>query len=522
MAATQILDRPTPACLEELSKAMSIRRHCNGYGQSESYPVVMSSISRASAPIQVPLSSSTSINRSQNTHPKKLEQSSKYKSKSLPVNSTNWVKLVQDTSSEILNNDINTVARETTADIHNVKMKTQNGISGFPRCHTINSETYRENQSIKGRYGHLGKPLSSYTNFIQDDKPLPKCSLRNVRSKRNFIHGTSDPSIDFLHRLSPNEVGLPYSCTSSEALSSDFELQPLAYDIVEESSSRQSPLAAELMNGLNAHKPPYDPLFADNPVAGSSIRQGVILQQSSRFLPMIDYFQEFMEERLIRWRPSESQFDNEASMNGRHPFQQLTDIPSKSDSSKRIFTSLRNWFISEKALTNDLENNISGIKGSSGPNCCADLSSSRSFSKQTAKNSKKVPKYGDFAAYLNNFNLKPNSSNSMLSVAHPSPALSHNASPDNVAITLTEEPAMIQELQYTPRALPLKDFELNYERKNMEQSSERQDQNGNEIINSMDEEIRDLIDGVDNFLSDCISNIWTCLQETSRCCFGCY
>lgn len=52
-----------------------------------------------------------------------------------------------------------------------------------------------------------------------------------------------------------------------------------------------------------------------------SIRQDVISSQNRQLFPLQDFFTNFVEERLVRWRPSDSQHNNELALQGRHPYQ---------------------------------------------------------------------------------------------------------------------------------------------------------------------------------------------------------
>ncbi|RLV93795.1 hypothetical protein JA1_002205 [Spathaspora sp. JA1] len=226
------------------------------------------------------------------------------------------------------------------------------------------------------------------------------------------------------------------------------------------SQETQIPYSDIELSILSPHQPPYEP-SNNPPTSADNMRARMERQQRRMGFPHADMFVEYTEERYRRFRPSDSQQNNEAVISGTHPYQ--SDKYDNNQENKsgflHMFTSWRKKTPEQQPL--DLE---PGLEGSSST----------------------TPTHFNIIKHL-----KPNTSRSIIL---PSPA------------TITQEPGLIPTPVYTPKAIPINEFPLNFEKQPGEDDIRR-----NQIINSLDDEVRDLIDGVDNFIVECFQGIWTVL-----------
>lgn len=152
-----------------------------------------------------------------------------------------------------------------------------------------------------------------------------------------------------------------------------------------------------------------------------------------------------MGSRYDRFRPTESQQNNDVVMNNLHPFQR----DDYGREPKLFFESVAAWFKSKSNVVQDLE-----------------------MQQQQQEEEEKSE------SLVNTLIINRENS----------------ASPHPV---------------YTPRGIPINEFVLNYSKpvddSNLGEETERR----TAIVNLFDEEVRDLVDGLDNFLTSCFDGIWT-------------
>lgn len=158
-------------------------------------------------------------------------------------------------------------------------------------------------------------------------------------------------------------------------------------------------------------------------------------------------FENYMQETLVRWRPSDSQQNVEASIDGNHPFHEHNFGVNSPVKASGFFY---NWFKSKREPPNDVE--------------------------------KQLP--------------------CQSTVSHP-PYINNNSSRSIPEGNGTMEIHSGDITNYTPRAIPFQEYELNYQRK----LSNGNEINNEQIYDSMDIDMMNLISGTDNFCCHCIGYI---------------
>lgn len=186
-----------------------------------------------------------------------------------------------------------------------------------------------------------------------------------------------------------------------------------------------------------------------------------------------DAFRECMEERLLRWKPTDSQHNAELILSGRHPYQakKFGVKSGVSGNSSSLFS--MNWFSSK---SKDTSTAFVTASTTPVPITCPQQPS---------------PNDPDIDHMLKQVHFNANSSNSIL----PATTIDSNA-----AILLTTGEELIH--PYTPNAIPLAGFQLNFNRCRNQQL----EGNGN-IYDSMNHDIIRILDGSDNFLTTCFQSI---------------
>lgn len=299
-------------------------------------------------------------------------------------------------------------------------------------------------------------------------------STTDIMDRRDF----PDYSI-YCIKLSPSIPKL------SSTESSTFDIPS------DEFHEQESPFEYPHLNSIisSIHEPPFDA------VKTPSIRND-LNSQVSLFLGR---FQNYMEERLIRWGPSDSQFNNQATVDGRHPYQINNFQTGEPEDS--IFRSFKNWLASP-----DQQETTQPISHHLPPQSPAPL----------------------LAKILAKLDLKPNSSNSILpnfevSRTHyePERGFNYNMDPktgnysrnkDNYAHSAPARFHDHTQLNYTPRAIPLSDFILTFEK-----TAQGHTVREHEILEGLDEDVQDLINGVDNFVMSFLCGAWDIMSSISCC-----
>ncbi|KAI5967303.1 hypothetical protein CANMA_003123 [Candida margitis] len=231
---------------------------------------------------------------------------------------------------------------------------------------------------------------------------------------------------------------LPITTSSSFEIPSPTHSDPLSTSLTPEVPSLVSP-----------HDPPYDAdLYCPQ---RASIRPRGTTSLFGR-----DIFDEYVGHRYDRFRPTESQQNNDVIMNNMHPFQRddYGVVP------KSFLESVASWF-KPRPVVHDLE-----------------MQQQR---EEEEEKSESLP---------------------------------------NTVIITREAGESSPHPVYTPRGIPINEFVLNYSKpvddSNLGEETERRAA----IVNSFDEEVRDLVDGSDNFLTSCFDGIWTFFNDSFDYCLN--
>ncbi|CAH2355090.1 hypothetical protein CLIB1423_21S01596 [[Candida] railenensis] len=238
------------------------------------------------------------------------------------------------------------------------------------------------------------------------------------------------------------------------------------------------------------HSPPYYNSTANDHTDyrtsfGRSIREAVILNRSQHHSPSpTSYFQSIMEERLTRWRPSDSHQSVDATMNGQHPYQirHFANRDTNSMVAVPFFVNIKEWWKTK----NDNTSSIAPIPD-------PDSHILPIFQQQTAS----------WTYNFSNFmkKIQPHTSDSLV-IERNSPKQ-----------FISAEPQSAKQLSYTPEAIPYKNFELNFEKRNQDCSTSARRVQQTEYE---DDETMNLIGVNENFLTNFIQTSWTCISSI-RC-----
>ncbi|RCK54633.1 hypothetical protein Cantr_04781 [Candida viswanathii] len=216
-------------------------------------------------------------------------------------------------------------------------------------------------------------------------------------------------------------------------------------------SISQSPYYSSVL--LSPHNPPYEPdLYSPHRHHHPPPPQQLALGG----------FNSFVEDRYSRFRPLDSQHNNDGVMSGMHPFQQENYGMPK----KNILVAFSNWFKPRRTPRLTVVGAPVGDGEGDGE---GEGEGEKSSSEDTIVISQ-----------------EPN---------------------DN-----TPQPV------YTPRGIPINEFPLNFNKENTEENSARRGGHNEDIIDSFDDDVRDLINGVDNFLISCLGGAWDLAKSTSDYC----
>lgn len=368
---------------------------------------------------------------------------------------------------------------------------------------------------------------STTTNSL--DTNSPQTDTLNTNNNRNLkpkspnlvvnkeINSTirSNGRIDSLSSFPTNQYNSQEYELQMDHLDLDYQLQDSSGSFeINSGDSPQllySPFLEQHPRIISNFNEPKDFINDNNELTGSNnIRKSLISQNS--LLPN-DSFQQYMEGRLIRWKPSDSQHNTEVVMEGRHPFNN-SNFGRKVSSSKLNRLSIFNWFSSNKVdidSETDLEKQNSQAEGYYTAN---PISNSPSDLMDRYGNNRNHDL--DVALKDISMNVKNSSSKSMLpqlnsSKPDPHPiayngqgqqqdyTFNDNTNSTGTIIHRTQQPTNIEDPVYTANAIPFSQYELNFNTKN---ERHHPDPEVN-IFDSLGHEVLELINGRDNFITSC-------------------
>lgn len=358
---------------------------------------------------------------------------------------------------------------------------------------TVNNGNSQRSEVLPSNQERSSRSICAPKSSVRSND-INKYPVQLIKSSCRETTTTTGSSCDFPCDVSHSTPG---NNNSNGREQSSFEIETHS---CESPDLGESPLPFDNVEDIisSPHRPPFE--YDENQATTNTVMQTIINNHNAGIFPVIDYFQDYMEERLLRWRPGDSQFNVEDTMNGAHPYQKSNfDAPYVKQNGSGFFGNLYTWFgngkkeVDNVAQKTDVDESV------------------------TATNVLPIdPPSGNLTGCINgfvgNFNLKPNSSNSII--------LSPNRSEvSNTAIfqrhdsILAHEPKGVEEPAFTPKAVPLNEFELNFEKRGS-RSDQQVDQAGQEIIRNMDEDVQNLVNGFDNFLFDCFGKMcFFCLPD---------
>lgn len=314
---------------------------------------------------------------------------------------------------------------------------------------------------------------------------------------------------------------------SRPRLNIETQIGPSAYsgfNILSDSSSNQddSPIPYKDIEATvtTLHLPP----FVSDLNQSKGIRQTIVEHNDHRLFPSPDYLRNYMEERLVRWRPTDSQFNIDETMNGEHPFQVQGNTEQKGNSSESFYivNLIKSWFTSTEAMSMEVEENpciankpvIEKSKMGSSNMAHRDIPT---FKTITSKDITPLPMKNDIGELLKDMRFKENSSKSMLLPLHMH-SLSQRTDAAVVMVgtarTLSE-PSPVEEPLYTAKAMPFCDSDLIFE-KRLSPSEVNLQGSGENIMSAMDD-VPQLLFGVDNMFSGCLDGLSQFFTSIANC-----
>lgn len=295
-----------------------------------------------------------------------------------------------------------------------------------------------------------------------------------------FYANHFSPGSDILQPIEPNSAANNQQSVTTD--SSGFIIPPTTDS---GSELQLTPTPKEIIQSGEFASPHYPPFEAAEKAKG--IRRDIVESQNI-FTTSSSYLHRLMEERLIRWRPSESQMSMEAPLNGKHPFQSHL-FDSKKDN-KTIFNSLSGWMFKQKLEVQETSEQEQQVV----------------FRAQQLDSP-------DFNRILSLKKLKPNSSNSILS-------------PPQEQRPIDAQPLPTVEPAYTPRAIAFSEFQLNFNNNGVSNGLPNgrplNDPNTGEDFASFEGNFVDIFDDIDNCILgwvDSITNFFESLGRYFRDCF---
>ncbi|CAH6719309.1 hypothetical protein CLIB1444_02S05556 [[Candida] jaroonii] len=312
--------------------------------------------------------------------------------------------------------------------------------------------------------GTSDRPPTSYSETIEQTHELSRDSEGDFSIQQS-------PSLNVrTHR----EATKPPSAQLETILQSSQADDDSASFEVETEDSPQSIFTPE--PEINYNSPPLDTLTE------LGIRKSIISDFS---FTSGDAYQDYLEDRLVSWRPSESQHNTNIILNGKHPYNAETfGQPPRTNSGLFSF----NWFSTKN--NNDIEkqlNHQSPQEPRKSNSTAFYTASEFSSPNQEIRNLLKTVQF------------QPNSSNSFLPRTK---TLRSNAAIHNT--TAGESPT---ELAYTPYAIPLSEFELNYNRR-----SRGEEVDINAHYDLLGDEMLGIVNGSENFITSCFQGLSSLFQ----------
>ncbi|KAK6455808.1 uncharacterized protein RJT20DRAFT_129178 [Scheffersomyces xylosifermentans] len=388
-------------------------------------------------------------------------------------------------------------ALEPFSSIRESKRRQQSPLSP-PTKNNINEQLFGNRISLAiGSLGHENDGDGAVED-LEYSQLSAKKSLKMIRSNGKFrtIHREFSP-VEFPYEDFYNSTRSAVIRQISGSDSSYFDIETIPET---DDFNGDSPLPFPNLQSMiqSPHEPPFDVTGLQ---PGGTVR-GEIVERQNRIFPLMDYFQEFMEERLVRWRPSDSHHNNEISIAGRHAYQQDNYCHSKAEQTTTIVSSLTGWLFKRKVVELVPES-------ISDPILIEGTSDSLQRSPTMLRVVRPTSGFPNYSQIIEEMNLKPNSSISCL-VNSPKRELAHSS---NATFMIADEPEPITEPLYTPHALAFDDYALNYMKSDQHQEVEVI--GGSAIVNSLDEDVRQMIQAVDFFI-DCFCDSWNCISTTAR------
>lgn len=371
---------------------------------------------------------------------------------------------------------------------------------GASRGFIQESPVLEDGESVSENSISITPPLKVASCKMAKSLTLPK-SHRNVvvrsQSTSEIKPGAAVKPLNLEFFVSNTD---PANATAS---SSGFIIESVS-DITSSDIDQVSPVP--FIEDLTVVKSPHEPPFDATSLlhqGRTSIRQSLINDQNGIFPTPVDNFHGYLSERMIRWRPSDSQYNVEATMEGKHPFQSKNFHPI---SSKQygFLGGLTNWILPRNR--EDGSETVRATGNTDDSNTTVFFSADDFLQKN--QNNKDSP---DFTKLLHQHILKPNSSNSII----PSPQI-ERPSPNSLAVfvspptdIINDEPLRVNEPAYTPLAVSFNEMSLNFEK--LENDGNGGYHNGlrveNDILTSIDGDVRDIIDDFDHVLAGCVNGM---------------
>ncbi|ODV81537.1 uncharacterized protein CANTADRAFT_3633 [Suhomyces tanzawaensis NRRL Y-17324] len=178
--------------------------------------------------------------------------------------------------------------------------------------------------------GSTKRPLVRQFMMVANKEPL---NLTSICSQRDS-HASNSLDTNFREKRSINVHSLAL-------------LQPPKVPI-ENSPQIPSLKSSPCPNFAATIQTPHEPRYPISKMP-ASIRQEIAIHNELNLFTLSDFFQNHLEERLMRWRPSESQQNVDDALRGPHPFQTLNDQENVQPNS--FLALLKDWFSKDLKTT---------------------------------------------------------------------------------------------------------------------------------------------------------------------------
>lgn len=175
-------------------------------------------------------------------------------------------------------------------------------------------------------------------------------------------------------------------------------------------------------NMKSPHEAPYEPGVP----ARNQIRDEVVLNHNNLLFPNADRFVNLIEERLVHWRPTDSQQNAEQLLDGQHPYQ-----VHQSRNSKGVIDVIKDWFSRPKVISQPSE----------------------PIAARSSVGDYRTPTTADILRVFKNIQLKANTEESIVDFS----SRARTGSTNPVTLLTTGST-----YARTPQALTFPEFEINY------------------------------------------------------------